>query len=617
MPAVVARGLVLALLVACGDDAARVRLVPISPCGPVTNETALRVVGFTAEREQRRTVPPNDIDSFPADTEQLGVEVIGDSGRIVAVGKTAPLAFNVLEDATEIPIVMAPLDGVCPVGPMTEPRRSPLVARAGDGVLVVGGTGAAGEPLATAELYDRATASFVAVEIPATLMDPDNGLAGAVLTELADGRVALTGTSSHAIAFFDPTTRRFSAPSLFDHRAFHGALPVDDGLLIIGGCADVVGATCSGPSLSSGFVYDLADVTMRDRGPTLEPGAARHGASMLSLGVQTDGAARYLLAGGFGDLGVASRFALTDMNAERIEGLGAQVALLDGGAVLSAFSTDGSTPLATVLPPDRSGLVTLGATPAITGVSLASLEDGSVVAIGARIERYNPTRNSWSAITAGQLPGALDRPSTIALADGALLVVGGAATADAWIYRPSLVGPRSGSVIVIPDANDDDVLTAVDPSTVDRSGGGYALESAEDDLHARVLVGGPRMARGSISAIVRAQSGGVALIAQQTGSGRALVGRLVPGEPARILALDGGTTSILCSGQTIGDADLMMPVSLAISGDIARLSVGAVGAATVKATCTVPTSERGSWGVAAAGVGARLELGPVTVERAL
>jgi hypothetical protein len=236
-----ARGLVLALLVACGDDAARVRLVPISPCGQVTSETALRVVGYTAEREQRRTVPPNDIDSFPADTEQLGVEVIGDSGKLVAVGKTAPLAFNALADASEIPIVMAPLDGVCPVGPMSEPRRSPLLARAGDGVLVVGGTGAAGEPLATAELYDRATAAFVAVAVPATLMDPDNGLAGAVLTELADGRVALTGTSSHAIAIFDPATRTFSTPSLFDHRAFHGALAVDGGgLLVIGGCADVV-----------------------------------------------------------------------------------------------------------------------------------------------------------------------------------------------------------------------------------------------------------------------------------------------------------------------------------------------------------------------------------------
>jgi hypothetical protein len=613
-----ARGLVLTLLVACGEDRARVRVVPISPCGQVTNETALRVVGYTAEREQRRTVPPDDIDSFPADTEQLGVELIGDSGKLVAVGKTAPLELNALANATEIPIVMAPLDGMCPVGPMTEPRHSPLVARAGDGVLVVGGTGAAGEPLATAELYDRATASFVAVDVPPTLMDGENGLAGAVLTELADGRVALTGTSSHAIAIFDPSTRTFSAPNLFDHRAFHGALAVDGaGLLVIGGCADVVAGACSGATLSSGFIYDLADVTMRDRGPTLEPGAARHGASMLRLGIQSDGSERFLLAGGFGDPGIASRFALTDMNAERIEGLGAQVAVLDGGAVLSAFATEGTLPPAVVLPPDRTQVVPLGATPAIAGASLTTLEDGSVVAFGDRIDRYNPTGNRWTAITAGQLPGALDRPSTLLLGDGTVLVVGGASTADAWIFRPSLVGPRSGAVIVVPDGNDDDVLTASDPSTVDRSAGGFVLETTDDDLHARALVGGPRMARGSVSAIVRAQAGGVALIAQQTGPGRALVGRLVPGEPARILSLDGGTLQILCTGTLVTDVDLMAPLSFAINGDIARLSVGVVGAATVKATCAVPVSERGAWGIAAAGTGARIELGPVTVERAL
>src|SRR5690606_12884237 len=147
----------LALLVACGDDPARVRLAPVSPCGQVANETALRVVAYTAGGEQRRTVPPYDIDAFPADTEQLAVEVIGDQGRIVAIGKTAPLPFASLPDGADIPIVMAPPDGFCPVGPMTEPRASPAVARAGDLVLVVGGTGVSGEPLATAEVYDRAT----------------------------------------------------------------------------------------------------------------------------------------------------------------------------------------------------------------------------------------------------------------------------------------------------------------------------------------------------------------------------------------------------------------------------------------------------------------------------
>lgn len=613
------RVLPLVLLVACGDDPARVRLVPVSPCGQVEGETALRVVAFTGEREIRRTVPLDDgmqsIDSFPADTEQLAVEVIGDSGRVVAVGKTAPLPFNALEDATEIPIVMAPVDGFCAVGPMTEPRHAPVVARAGDGVLVVGGTGAAGEQLSSAELYDRATATFVAVDVPATLMDPDNGLAGAVLTELPDGRVALTGTSSHAIALFDPETRRFTAPSLFDHRAFHGAVAVDDGLLVIGGCAEVAGGTCSGTPLASGFVYDLADVTMRERGPTLEPGADRRGATMLPLGEQSDGIARYLLAGGFGEPGVASRFPLTEAVAERVTGLDAQVTLLDGGAVFSAFSTSGPVPVATVLPPDRTMAVPAGATPDLAGASIATLEDGSVLAVGDRVARYHPTDAEWTLVAGASLP-ALDRPQLVALADGSLLVVGGAATSDAWVFRPSLVGATSGSVVVTPEGNDGGVLVAPDPTTVDRTNGNYVLQTTDDDLHARALVGGPKLARGSISAIVHAEAGGVALIAQQTGPGRALVGRLVPGEPARILALGGGTTQSLCTGTAVTDAEIAGPVTFAISEDIARLSVGPAGAATVKATCAVPTSARGAWGLAAAGANARLDVGPVTVERA-
>ncbi len=613
------RVLALVVLVACDGDPAHVRLVPISPCGQVEGETALRVVAFTSEREIRRSVPLGDgmqsIDSFPADTEQLGVEVIGASGRVVAVGKTAPLAFNALDDATQIPIVMAPLDGFCSVGPMTEPRHAPAVARAGDGVLVVGGTGAAGEPLSTAELYDRATATFVAIDVPATLMDPDNGLAGAVLTELPDGRVALTGTSSHAIAFFDPETRRFSAPSLFDHRAFHGAVAVDDGLLVIGGCAEVAGGTCSGTSLASGFIYDLADVTMRERGPTLEPGAERRGATMLPLGEQSDGVVRYLLAGGFGEPGAASRFPLTDATAQHVAGLGAQVTLLDGGAVLSAFSTAGPPPIATVLPPDRTVPVPAGATPDITGASLTTLEDGSVLAIGDRIARYQPTGASWSLASGTGLP-ALDRPQLVSLAAGSVLVVGGAATAEAWVFRPSLVGATSGAVVVTPEGNDDGVLVAPDPSTVDRTNGNFVLVSTDDDLHARALIGGPKLARGSISAVVHAEAGGVALIAQQTGPGNALVGRLVPGEPARILALGGGTTQTLCMGTAVSDAEIAGPVTFAITEDIARLSVGPAGASTLKATCAVPTRARGAWGLAAAGAEARVDVGPVTVERA-
>lgn len=589
-------------------------------------KTGLRVIAYTARGELRRSVLPDDpaeIDAFPADTEQLGVEVVGAGGGLVAIGKTPPLPFAELADGTEIPVVMAPPNGFCPVGPMTEPRVAPLVARAGAGVLIAGGFGPSGEPLSTAEYYDPATATFSPVEVPPSLVDADNGLSGAVLAELPDGRVALTGTASHALAYFSADDRELTAPSLFDHRAFHGAYAVDaDHLLIIGGCADVAAGACTGPTLRTGFVYDLRDLAMRERGPQLPDAAQRYGAEILDLGIQRDGVRRLLLVGGFGDPGRADRFAVTDATTEEIAGLHAQHALLDGGAVLTAFDRDGDpqTGAAAVLAPD-GGLAPVALAPRVAGARLATLEDGSVVAIGgdANVARYVPTTNSWLvAPPAGISPGALVGPVMARLADGSLLVLGGRdATAQAWIYRPSLVGPASGSVVALPDGSTEGVLTPSDPALVDRTGARFVLAAEGDDYRARALVGGPRIADGAVSASVTVQAGGVALIAQQTGPGHALVGRLVPGEPARIEQLAGGTVTRICSGAAVGETDLVGAVTLSIAGGQATLGTGPIGEVAAKVSCAVPAADRGAWGVAAAGPGARIGIGAVTVGRTL
>lgn len=603
----VPRGVVLVLLLGCSDPAARVQLAPVSPCGQVEDETALRVVAYTAGGEVRRTVPPSQIDAFPADTEQLGVEVIGDNGRLVAVGKTAPLAYGGLDDGAQIPIAMAPLDGFCAVGPMTEPRRAPVMARAGDLVLIVGGTGAGGEQLASAEIYDPATATFAAVTVPPQLMDPENGLAGAVLSELPDGRVVMTGTSSHALAIFDPDARRFSTPSLFDHRAFHGAYGIaNDRLLIIGGCADVDAGTCSGPSLRTGFVYDLVDISMRERGPALDPTAIGHGARLFPLGPQLDGAARYLLAGGFGDPGSVERFALTDSVAEHIAMPATDAVVTDAGGVFAASATTTAA-----LAPDRAAPVSLGTVPWSVAPRLVPLEDGSVLALANVVARYQPRTNLWTTLPA---PVAFDAPAALRLADGSVLVAGNTATTDAWLFRPSLIGPNTGSITVVP-GDGDAVLTPSDVASTDRASGQFVLVGSDIELGARALVGGPRIAQGSISAIVRVTGGGVALIAQQVGPGQYLAARLVPGEPARVVQRAAGADTVLCSGVAITDADLTQPLTLAITDGVATVSVGPSGAATVKATCEAPTVDRGSWGLAAIGIGATVDVGPVTVAR--
>jgi hypothetical protein len=582
---------VTALSVGCGDPAAHVQLVPVSlpnACGVSTAKTALRVIAYTPGGEIRRTVPPTDIDAFPADTEQLGVEVIGGTGSLVAVGKTGPLAFGDLD--ADIPIVMLPPNGFCATSPMTEPRVAPLVASAGNGVLVAGGSDASGERLSTAEYYDMTTATFSSVEVPPSLVDPSNGLAGGVLTALPDGRVVLSGTASHALAIFDPATRSFSTPSLFDHRAYHAAIaPTDAQLFIVGGCADVVDGACSGPSLRTGFTYELADLAERTRGPTLPD--TRVGGQVFALGAGRDGKARYLLAAD----GFADRFTLAEETPQTISGLHRGKALLAGGALLTA-----QTGAASIVPPEADAPVAMSLAPNLDGASLVSLEDGSVAAIGSRVVRYVPTNDAWIAGASSPVP--LDTPMTIRLADGSVLVLGGkAASAEAYLYRPSLVGETSGSVVALPDASTDGVIVAPDPRTAIH-GGTYALHG--DD--ARLLVGGISTRTGSVTAAVTVHAGGVALLARQTGVGDVLVARLVSGEAARI---EDGQGKTLCSGMSVGE--LGPTLTFAIRGTTATVTSGSA----TLVTCEVEGESRGQWGVASVGADADIEVGAITVER--
>lgn len=579
---------VLALVMGCGEPVAQVQLVPVAlpnGCGVSTAKTALRVIAYTPGGELRRSVPPTEIDAFPADTEQLGVEVIGGTGSLVAVGKTAPLAFGDLE--TDIPIVMLPPNGFCAASAMTEPRRAPLVARAGNGVLVAGGVGANGERLSTAEYYDITSASFTRVDIPATLVDPTNGLSGGVLTELPDGRVALSGTASHALAIFDPSTRTFSTASLFDHRAFHAAVaPSADELFIVGGCADVTDGACAGPALRTGFTYQLSDLNERTRGPTLSD--TRIGGQLLALGPQRDGKSRYWFAGD----GVADRFALDEESVTTVTGLHEKVTALDGGALLTAENG-----AASIVPPEADTAVSRGLAPNLDGATLVTLEDGSVAAFGSRVVRYLPTNDTW--MVGASLPVALSTPAATRLVDGSVLVLGD--NAEAWLYRPSLVGPAAGSLVALPDASTDGVIIAPDPR-VAIHGAAYTLKG--DD--ARLLVGGIRTRNGSVTAAVTVRAGGVALLARQLGVGDVVVARLLPGEPARIERHAAGKVETVCTGTAVGT--LGPTVTLAIRGS--TISV------TGLIRCEIEGGERGQWGIASVGANADIEVGAITVERA-
>lgn len=589
------RGALLVCLVACGDSPAHVQLAPVNPCGPAKSPTALRVIAYTGGGELRRAVPPTEIDAFPADTEQLGVEVLGQAGGVIATGKTAPLDFANLPDGDAIPIMMLPPGGFCAtVQTPHAARTAPVIARAGNGVLILGGTDN-GQPLATAEYYDATDGTFHDVSVPGAYDDPVNGLAGVVLTELHDGRVAMTGTSRELRSYFDPATLAITKTDPFDVRAFHAAYEVaDDELLVMGGCAGVGSGACSGPLRHESYTYTL-DALDKPRGqaPTLPPGETRLGGTIFDLGVQTDGAHRYVLAPGEGDPGQGDRFALDDFMTEPITGLHAQTVALDGAALLSADASGA----AAILPP---GGVTEPITPApaMTAMQLVALEDGSVLALGDQVLRYVPTTNLWQALDPPPMP--LGDSRAVRLLDGSVFVLAGD---KAFLYRPSLVGPQTGQLTAAPDGSQQGILTYPDPATFGKTMGKNLLTGDGS----RALVGGPKMATGSISASVRVVTGGVALVAEEQGPGAAIVGRLVPGEPALITRADGTS----CTGAAVTSDELALPVTLAISGHSATLST----AAATKATCDLATTVRGAWGLAPAGDNAQIDVGPVTVTR--
>ena len=615
---------VAALAAGCGEPPARVRLVPRGDCARPPDGNAVRVTAFTAGGEHSQSLLLDEtlaITEFPADTEQIGIEVLVGDGATGAAGKSAPLAFDALADGATIPVVMGPLDGFCALA-MLEPRAQPLVAPAGDGALVVGGLGADG-PLSTAEYYDPAAGAFVRVEVPQALVD-DQGFTGAALAPLPGGRVALVGGPQRAFVVFDAAQRAFvTDPTLIDGRAFHAAIATGDReVLVAGGCSAVAAQQCSGVPRLQTLRYPLDRLSLPDPAAVLSPGP-RIGAQLFDLGVQLDGERRYLLAGGTGGPGRADRFGLGDPAAELVPGGSARAAALDGGAVLTAFGDD-ATPdgTASVIAPGAPAAQSVTGPLPMKGVRLIGLEDGRVLGFGGdpmgRVLTYDPTRDAWTTARPEAAHPALTAPSLARLTDGAVLVVDGAVSPQAWLYRPSLVGPASGSVTVVPASDvPRGALTAPDPAAVTRVGGqlpAWLLTAPAGATMARALVGGPRNARGSIRAIVQVVAGGAALIAQQAAPGQALVAELAPGVPPRLVRLDAGAERELCRGTApLGEFDRATPVTLRLvigAGD-ARLSIneGEVLA------CSLAAGERGAWGVAALGAGAQIAVASVTVAR--
>ena len=106
---------------------------------------------------------------------------------------------------------------------------------------------------------------------------------------------------------------------------------------------------------------------------------------------------------------------------------------------------------------------------------------------------------------------------------------------------------------------------------------------------------------------------GVALIAQETGPSRALVARLVIGQPARIDRYVGSTLVTLCSGATV-TADYFTALHYVVTSDSITASSGMVALVSCDFSRDPIAPDAGSWGIAAIANGS-LDVVTVAVSR--
>jgi hypothetical protein len=92
-----------------------------------------------------------------------------------------------------------------------------------------------------------------------------------------------------------------------------------------------------------------------------------------------------------------------------------------------------------------------------------------------------------------------------------------------------------------------------------------------------------------------------------------LVARVEADQPAQLARLDGSTTRTLCTGKLVEPwpSGVAVTVRLAIDGTTARVARDDVELL----TCDLEATDRGAWGVAAIGAGARVAVDHITVAR--
>ena len=641
------RAIVLAALAAafgCGGTEERaVRLERVAPaadpdCGAPADARTLLIRALGDFPASEGTVESIEVDAgagefslagFPAATRALEVEVLGFGGALRAVGRSGEFDLEEVEEGSAITVFMAPPRGFCPTGPAAFDRMRPLVARAGGRVLVAGGDDPDGGPVHQVEIYDPSTGQFSGLGAPLYGSDLPEGLAGATMTALADGRVVVAGGAGSAYQVFDPEAEAFEgARFLRQARAYHAAFALGgDRLLLAGGCARLDDSGCAaGSALATTAILSVDSGELAD-GPPLA--RVRIGGTALP-----DADGRVLLVGGVdGDgLPVAEAERIdpeTNEAGELVAAAGGAAALLASGALLAAFAPAGAaaSDAGVVIAGGAATDVDVG--PARTGASLTALEGGLVLAVGGSAPPglYAPARGELDLLPAGEGPS--EGHAAIRLADGSVLLIGGADPggdpAAATIFRPDLLGALSGGLSVTFASDESSApLVPRDPArsqivgaSGDRPAHVRIESSGGGDLPTEwAVVAGPVFADVRLEASVVADGGGIAVLLWFAGPSDHVVLALEPGQVARLVRVEGGEASDLgsCSGEAIAAGDLSGR-SHELTVDVHGGELEALLDDRAILTCSVEPPATGLVGLAPLGDDAALEIDLVSATR--
>jgi len=250
-------------------------------------------------------------------------------------------------------------------------------------VLVTGGLDAAGNPLQTAEVYDPGTGTFSATHSLMTI-----ARASHTATLLNTGKVLVVGWDNAFAELFDPATGDFTATgSMLAARVSHTATLLKSGkVLVAGGIGTVAGVPTL---LSEAELYDPVAGTFSKTTGSMTTVRQWHSASLL-----TDGTV--LVTGGMDDnaghaIATAEVFdPTTQLFTATKAPMGAARAYptsttLNDGTVLVTGGDNGSTPLASaeVYDPTAGTFSPTGSMLAARAIHTATLlTDGNVLVIG-------------------------------------------------------------------------------------------------------------------------------------------------------------------------------------------------------------------------------------------